>query len=211
MLSIFVFVFGKIVNNIENYPLYVLSGLIFWNFFVSSSNQMINKILESGGILKSVNIPPVIFPLSALISNLINFLITFVPFFALMIFFGYRPSWITLLIIPYIALFSMFTFGFSMILTSMNVFFRDIEMFWTSITPALFYATPVVYMVPADIKNYMLLNPFTHFMELARDILYWDRIPTLGHVVYPILITAVALFAGLSVYNILRKGFISQF
>ncbi|HSZ26284.1 MAG TPA: ABC transporter permease, partial [Cytophagaceae bacterium] len=56
MLSIFVFIFSQVINSVENYPLYVLSGLIFWNFFSSSSNQMLGKIVESGGILKSVNI-----------------------------------------------------------------------------------------------------------------------------------------------------------
>jgi ABC-type polysaccharide/polyol phosphate export permease len=211
MLSIFVFVFGKVINDIENYPLYVLSGLMFWNFFTSSSNQMINKILESGGILKSVNIPPIIFPLSALISNLMNFVITFIPFFGLMMVFGYKPSFVTLLLIPYLILFSIFTFGVSMILCCFNVYFRDVEMFWTTITPALFYATPVVYKSPESIQKYMIFNPFAHFMEMAREILYWNRIPSLESTLF---VTGLSLFfLGLAVlvYNNLRRGFIANF
>lgn len=211
MLSIFVFVFSKIINNVDNYPLYVLSGLIFWNFFVSSSNQMINKIIDSGGILKSVNIPPVIFPLSTLVSNLLNFLITFVPFFFLMMLFGYTPSFTTLLIVPCIVLFTVFTYGISMALASLNVFFRDIEMFWTTITPALFYATPVVYLTPEGLDNYMRWNPFAYFMALIRDVLYWDRVPSIENVVYTLGITIVAFLIGQFTYQALRKGFISNY
>ncbi len=220
MLSIFIFVFSQVINSIENYPLYVLSGLIFWNFFASSSNQMLNKIVESGGILKSVNIPPVIFPLAALMSNLINFLLTLIPFIGLMIYFGFRPDFITLLIIPTLILFVIFTFSISMILSCFNVYFRDVEMFWTTITPALFYATPVVYAAPPGMGLFMDLNPFAHFMELIRSILYrsqfenlyqemWQDIP------YRFLTTSLITFSffiiSLIVYNRLRKGFISNF
>ena len=220
MLSIFVFVFSQVISGVENYPLYVLSGLIFWNFFSSSSNQMLGKIVESGGILKSVNIPPVIFPLASLMSNFVNFLLTLIPFMVLMIYFGFRPGFITLLIIPVLILFVIFTFSFSLILSCFNVYFRDVEMFWTTITPALFYATPVVYEAPKGMGLFMTLNPFAHFMELIRDILYrsqfekfheymWQDIPyRFGTTSF---FTFVLLVISLLVYNKLRKGFISNF
>jgi ABC-type polysaccharide/polyol phosphate export permease len=220
MLSIFVFVFSQVISGVENYPLYVLSGLIFWNFFSSSSNQMLGKIVESGGILKSVNIPPVIFPLASLMSNFVNFLLTLIPFMVLMIYFGFRPGFITLLIIPVLILFVIFTFSFSLILSCFNVYFRDVEMFWTTITPALFYATPVVYEAPKGMGLFMTLNPFAHFMELIRDILYrsqfeklqvymWQDIPYRFFTTS--LFTFVLLMISLLVYNKLRKGFISNF
>lgn len=220
MLSVFVFVFQQVINNIENYPLYVLSGLIFWNFFSSSASQMLSKIVESGGILKSVNLPPVIFPLASLMSNFFNFLLTLIPFLGLMIYFGFRPDFVTLLIVPVLLLFVVFTFSFSLILSCFNVYFRDVEMFWTTITPALFYATPVVYAAPKGMGLFLTLNPFAHFMELIRDILYksqfekyhaemWEDLP------YRFLTTSAITFfvlvISLIVYNKLRKGFISNF
>jgi ABC-2 type transport system permease protein len=220
MLSIFVFVFSKVINNVENYPLYVLSGLIFWNFFTTSSTQIINKIHESGGILKSVNIPPVIFPLSALASNLINFFLTLIPFVLIMTYFGYRPGLITLLIIPTLILFVIFTFSVSLTLASLNVYFRDIEMFWSTITPALFYATPVVYAAPAEMGKFMLFNPFAHFMELIRDILYRSQFDEMAELVWndipfrfmtTSIITLVVFVISLFVYNKLKRGFISNF
>jgi len=220
MLSIFVFVFSKVINTVENYPLYVLSGLIFWNFFTSSTNQILSKIIESGGILKSVKIPPVIFPLSSLASNFINFLLTLIPFILLMVYFGFRPSVITLLAIPLLILFVTFTFSLSLILSCFNVYFRDIEMFWTTITPALFYATPVVYLVPAEMQGFMNFNPFAHFMELIRDIFYWSQFPAMNEYMWNDIgyrfmttsaITIILAMLSLLVYNKLRRGFISNF
>jgi len=220
MLAIFVFVFKQVINNVDNYPLYVLSGLIFWNFFSSSSNQILNKIIESGGILKSVNIPPIIFPLSALISNLINFLLTLIPFLLLMFYFGFRPSLVTLLIIPALILFVLFTFSVSLILSCFNVYFRDIEMFWTTITPALFYATPVVYEAPKNMNWFMVLNPFAHFIELIRDILYrsqfekYDELISMdipNRFLTTLLITVFSTTLSLFIYSKLRRGFISNF
>lgn len=211
MLSIFIFVLGNVIRGIENYPLYVLSGLMFWNFFTTSSNQMIAKILESGPILKSVNLPPVIFPLSTLVSNLVNFILTFFVFFAIMIFYGFHPSFVTLLLIPAILLFVVFTFGISLALATLNVYFRDVEMFWSSIAPALFYATPVVYMVPENLAKYMMFNPFAHFMALFREILYFNRVPEFISFLYPTLLATFFFGLGLFIYHKLKRGFISNY
>ncbi len=211
LLLIFIFVFKHIVSGIDRYPLYIISGLMFWNFFVSSSNQMINKILESGPILKSINVPPVIFPLSALVSNLVNFLLSLIPFVSIMIFYGFRPDWSTLLIIPALLLFTIFTFGISLTLSCLNVYFRDIEMFWTTITPALFYATPVVYKAPAEIEKVMMFNPFSHFINLFHEILYAGIIPSSSIWIACIALSTAAIGLGIFVYQKLRSGFISNF
>jgi ABC-type polysaccharide/polyol phosphate export permease len=211
LLLIFIFVFRHVVTGVDRYPLYVTSGLLFWNFFVSSSNQIINKILESGPILKAVNIPPIIFPLSSLVSNMANLLLSLIPFFGIMIFYGFRPDFSTILLIPAIAIFAVFTFGIALTLCCMNVFFRDVEMFWTTITPALFYATPVVYQVPAEMARVMLFNPFAHFINLFHDIIYNGTFPDAERW---LICTALALFSiafGLFVYKQLRKGFVSNF
>jgi ABC-type polysaccharide/polyol phosphate export permease len=146
-----------------------------------------------------------------LVSYLMNFLLTFIPFFLIMTLMGYLPSWETLLVIPVIAIFSVFIFGFCLILTCLNVYFRDVSMFWSTLLPALFYATPVVYQVPDSVLKYMKFNPFYHFMELIREVLYWNRIPDLFNIINCIVISLLALLAGLLVYSRLRKGFISYF
>ncbi|HWZ21979.1 MAG TPA: ABC transporter permease [Cytophagaceae bacterium] len=211
LLLIFIFVFGHVVSGINNYPLYVTSGLIIWTFFVSSSNQIINKILESGSILTSINIPAIIFPLSALISNLVNLLLSLIPFIGVMVFYGFRPDWNTLLFIPAIIIFTAFTFGVSLTLSCLNVYFRDVEMFWTTITPALFYATPVVYKVPPEMEKVMIFNPFAHYINLFHTILYDGNAPDAKSWLICIIMAVFVVLLSLFVYKKLKNGFISNF
>ena len=211
LLLIFIFVFKHIVTDIKNYELYVISGLMFWNFFVSSSNQIINKIIESSSILKSINVPPIIFPLSALVSNLVNFLLSLIPFIAIMLFYGFSPTWNTLLVLPALVLFTIFTFGISLTMSCLNVYFRDIEMFWNTITPALFYATPVVYKAPEELKTAMLFNPFSHFINIFHEILYAGNVPNSTLWLSCIGLALAAILLSLFTYQKLRAGFISNF
>jgi ABC-type polysaccharide/polyol phosphate export permease len=211
LLLIFIFVFQHVVSDIKNYPLYVTSGLILWTFFVSSSNQIINKILESSSILKSINVPPIIFPLSALMSNLVNLLLSLIPFVGVMVFYGFRPDWNTLLFIPAILIFTVFTFGVSLTLCCLNVYFRDVEMFWGTITPALFYATPVVYRVPAEMEKVMRFNPFSHYMNLFHTILYDGAAPSGMTWLICTSLAFVVMSFSLFVYRKLKDGFISNY
>jgi ABC-2 type transport system permease protein len=213
-LSIFVFIFSQAFADIENYPLFAMTGLIFWIFFSTTTNQIINSFIESAGILKSINVPPIVFPISAIAASLVNLFLSFIPFFFLMIFFGFQPSWINLLLFPFLFLFCLFVFGFSLILASVNVFFRDVGMLWSTILPALMYITPVAYsatLVPESMRWVMLFNPLYHYFEVFRDVLYYQRIPTLFFTATTIVMAVVFLFLGLLVFRKLRNGFISNF
>src|SRR6478609_1485752 len=162
-LTIFIVVFSRVFPSIENYPLFAITGLLFWNFFSTSSAQIINTIYEHAGILKSINVPPIVFPLSALVANLFNFVLSLIPFLILMFWFGLKLDLLLLTLIPFLILYSVFVFAISFMLACLNVYFRDISMFWNTVLPALFYATPVVYPVeqlPQSIRWLMLLNPF---------------------------------------------------
>ena len=211
-LGIFVFIFSKAFPTIENYPLYAITGLIFWTFFSTSSNQIISSIIESGAILKSFSIPPLVFPLSALVAALVNLAFSFIPFIGLMFFFGFQLKWVTLMIIPIILLFALFTFGFSLILCTLNVFFRDVSMFWGTINPAILYFTPVAYastLVPEHLRWLLQVNPLFHFFEIIRDVLYYGRFPSLYYLGTSTVITLVTVTLSVVIFNKLKRGFIS--
>jgi ABC-2 type transport system permease protein len=212
-LSIFVFIFSQAFNDIENYPLFVITGLIFWTFFNTASNNILVSLIDSAGIMKSINVPPIIFPLSATVSNLINLLLSLIPFFILMAFLGFRPSWSTFLLIPAILNFALFTFAFSLLLATFNVFFRDIGMFWNTINPAILYVTPIAYsntLIPEHLRWLMLFNPLYHYMEVFRSILYYKQLPDLYFVVSTTLISIFFLTVSLYTFKKLKKGFISS-
>ena len=84
-LVIFIVIFSSRFQ-IERYPLYALSGLIFWNFFNTTVNMVLNSIVASSSILKAMRIPPLIFPFSSSLSSLINLSLSLIPFFILVFF-----------------------------------------------------------------------------------------------------------------------------
>ncbi len=211
-LGIFVFIFSKAFPAIENYPLYAVTGLIFWTFFSTASNQIVVSILESAEILKSFSIPPIVFPLAALMSALVNLLFSFIPFTALMFFFGFELKWVTLMIIPVILLLAIFTFGLSLLLCSLNVYFRDVSMFWGTINPAILYFTPIAYastLVPEHLRWLLKLNPLFHYFEIIRDVLYFGRFPSLFYLGTSTMFAVFMLTFGVFTYNKLKRGFIS--
>lgn len=212
-LTIFIFIFNQAFPDIENYPLYALTGLIIWTFFSGTSIQIMNSIIDSAGILKSLGVPPIVFPLSYLVSSLINFLLSLIPFFALMLFFGFQPSMESLLIFPGLLLFGMFTFGSSLLLCSFNVFFRDVSMFYNTIMPALFYFTPIAYsfnLVPEKAKIFVKLNPIFHYIEFFREVLYHNNTPSISNILIICTLSLFFTILGIYTFNKLKRGFISH-
>lgn len=213
-LSIFTFVFSNVFPDIENYSLYALTGLIFWNFFSSSSGQLVVSVVEGAPVLKSINIPPEAYPIGVLLSQLMNLVLTFVPFAILLVIFEMKPSW-SILLFPFILiLFTCFTLGVGAIISAFNVYFRDIGLFWTAITPALFYATPVAFsasFVPEKFAWILQLNPLYHFIAGFREVLYYGKPPTLELWGIMIAIATASLLFGMWVFKKLKPGFVSNY
>ena len=213
-LSIFTFIFSNAFPNIDNYPLFAISAKIFWTYFANSSIQIVNSVISSAGILKSVNINSLIFPLSALFAETFNLLLSFIPFGILMFLFGFEPSWELLLLIPAIILFMFFTLGFSLILCALNVFYRDVGILWGTLMPALFYFTPIAYsyeVIPKSYQWVVKFNPLFHYIDLFRQILYYNEFPSLELLVTTTLLSIVFFGTGWFTYKKLERGFISNF
>lgn len=182
-LLIFIVIFSKQFPSMENYVLFATSGLILWFFFSNVTSQSVGNIVGSSGIIKSLSIPSVFFPLSEVLSELFNLLLTLVVFVIVMNWFGLQYHLSLILIIPCTILLALFAFGVSLFLCSLNVFFRDVGIIWTTIQPALFYMTPIGYpenAIPEQFKFVIKMNPIYYFIKLGRTIftepgnLTWD-------------------------------------
>lgn len=212
-LVIFNFVFGLAFDFIENYSLYVLTGLVFWMYFSNASNEIIASLMRNGSLIKSISIPIHIYPISSLITELVNLFFTFIAFFILMIFFGLEFSWETLLIIPVILLFSLFILGFSTMLSVLNVYLRDISILWNTINPALFYLTPIAFTMDIVPQNYhwiLKLNPLYYFFDAVRAILYSNSAPSINVWLYMLILTVISVLLGVFTVKKMRRGLISN-
>ncbi len=213
-LMIFTFVFGKVFSEIDRYPLYALTGLVFWIYFSTTTVQVIESIINSSGVLKSINVPTIAFPLAAQLASLISLFLSLIPFFILMMLFGLKLGWESLLFFPVVILFSCFTFGVSIILTSFNVYFRDVQMAWSSFMPAIFYSTPIAYtssLIPEKFLWVIKLNPLYHYIGALREILYYNHIPSLTTFLIIGGIGLSTLFVGILIFMRLERGFVSQY
>lgn len=212
-LIIFNFVFSQAFLTIENYSLYVLTGLIFWQFFSNATNTTIQSFITSSSIIKTINIPIHLFPLSSIGTEIVALLISLLPFWGLMYFFGLQFSWHFILLIPSIYLFALMCYGLSVFLGVLNVYLRDVSILWNTVNPALFYLTPIAYddsIIPEKYLIVLKMNPLYHFFKVFRDILYENSVPSLKSW---IIISVIAFGAwGLGKLTLwkLEKGIISN-
>jgi len=213
IMYIFIFVFSSVFVEIENYPLYLLSGLIFWYFFTNASNEIVFSFIKGQGIIKSLSIPRSVLPLSGILSSFIHLLFTLFPFFIVMNFYGLVWSWHIFLLIPALVLFTIFIFGLCLALASVNVYFRDISMLWSTLLMFIFYSSPIVYgrtIVPDRFSFIVKFNPISYYMELFRSALYYNRIAAIDVWLIATAFSFSFLLVGFMIYRKLRKGFVSN-
>lgn len=213
-LAIFSFIFSNAFPDVKNYPLYVLTGLIFWNYFSNATNATISSVINSRGVLKSINVQTIALPISEVLATLINLLLSFIPFSILMYFFGAKVGPETLLLVVLLILFTFFALGIGLFVCAFNIYFRDVGILYTTLTPALFYFTPIAYsasLIPERFILIVKLNPLYHFMEFFRAILYYNQVPGLS--AWAIILTLTLLSFGIGLYTFVRleKGFISNY
>ncbi|WP_345078854.1 ABC transporter permease [Nemorincola caseinilytica] len=210
-LLIFTVIF-KQRSGIDNYVLYATSGLIFWFFFSNSTSQSVSSIIGSAGLLKALNIPSYFFPLSEVLGELFNLLLTLIVFLIIMHWGGLVYDLRLLLIVPCVAMFAIFVYGLNLLLCSMNVFFRDIGIIWGTIQPALFFLTPIAIPetdIPTEYRTIIVNNPIYFFIRLGRGIFYNPEPPSSQLWISCAIIALSMFLVGQFVFNRLKNQFIS--
>lgn len=213
-LGIFLLIFSEAFPQVENYPVFALSGLIFWSFFATSSGHIMGALVENASVLRSLAVPPLVFPLAQLFAGLFNLAMSLLPFGIILHLFGRTPHLTDLLVLPLVALFGAFLFGLSLALSALNVFFRDIGLLWNALLPAFFYITPIAYpadLVPERMRWVVEANPLFHYIDAFREVLYHGRTP-LGETW--LLLGGLAILAGITgswAFRVLRPGFIANY
>ena len=188
---------------IENFPVYVLSGQIIFSFFSESTVQAMNSVIAGEGIIKKIYIPKYIFPLARILSSLVNLLFSFIAF-VLVFIFTKAPfhTTIFLILIPIIYVF-VFSLGIAMLLSSMAVFFRDITYLYGVFLTLLMYLTPLFYpieIIPEWAIPIMGFNPLYHFIDYFRDLALRGIIPDLWSNMVCIGFAFSALCCGIYVF-----------
>ena len=171
--------------DVKTYPVYLLSGLISWNFFSQTTLQTNNTLVWGSGLLKRVYIPRTIFAVSVLGNGLMNFTLALFPLTIVMLIFGH-PLKVTLLLLPIPLLFTaMFTLGVALMVSTLSVFYTDVVDIYNIFLSIWFYLTPVFYpisILPPRVAAILKWNPMSQLLELFRALIYYGEFPSLSSI-----------------------------
>jgi lipopolysaccharide transport system permease protein len=211
MMGILVMIFGGVVHlTIENYPAFVLSGLLPWTFCQMGVTNAATSLSRASGLVKRVRIPREFVPLSALMAGLVHFLISLLMLFGLMWFMRVRISPFVMFLPIVISIQLVFLTGACLLIATLNVLYRDIEYILSPALQALFYFTPTFYplsYVPKQWLRWYLMNPMAGIIELYRNVLVagW---PASTMVLQMAVITSlITLTVGVIVFRRLEPNF----
>ena len=194
-----------------NYLVYLMSGLVLFNYFNEASNLAMSSIVANFSLINKVYMPKYIFPLSKCIFVGINFLLTLIPLYAIIFITGTGVN-IHHLLLPYVFLcLFLFTVGMGFILATISVFMRDMFYIYGVLITLWTYLTPIMYdvaIIPEKFQFFMKLNPMYWFLDFARQIILYNQVPGINCFIYCAIIALSFLFAGMYIFKKKQDKFI---
>lgn len=204
MMVVITVVFSTLFRqNIEHFPIYYLSGSLIFSFSSETTSNALYSIIGNAALMKKVYIPKYLFPVSKVMSGLINLGFSLAAMFLVMLAMGVEYR-ITLLLLP-IPIFYTFLFatGLGLFLSAATVFFRDISHFYGIFVMAWTYFTPIFYPVdilPDTARKVMYLNPMYHYVNYTRELILYGRFPSMKENLICFLFGAIMLLIGILVF-----------
>jgi ABC-2 type transport system permease protein len=169
-------VFLKAKGNppIPHYPVYLLLGIVLWNYFAEVTAGSVGSIVGKGELLRKINFPKYVIILSGSFSAFINLLINFVVIGIFMLFGHVGLTWHALIIVPLVAELFIFSIALAFFLSALYVRFRDVSYIWEVVLQGAFYATPILYplsLIPHRAAKFLILSPIAQIIQDARHVL----------------------------------------
>lgn len=212
MVSVYSFVVGVVFRNlsIPHYPLFVLCGIICYNYFTLAWAQGTSSVVASAALVKGVSVRREVIPISSVLANGIHFLMQFalVLVFTLAAGLSVTSAWLWLPVPILILVVSVS--GLVLFFSTLDVYLRDTRYVVESVCLVLLWLTPVFYsesMVPAKFRTLYLLNPISAAVTCMRQIVIAGRIPDFEPIAYGLLSAGVMLAAGLLIFDSMKKNF----
>lgn len=186
-------------NSLEHYPVYVLSGLIVWNFFVQTTTFAMNSLVWGGSLIKRIYVPRSVFAVASLGNGLVNLGLSLIPLVAIMLVIGHS-FFVTWWVMPLaVLLLSMFALGVALFLSILAAFFTDILEVYQVVLQAWFFLTPIMYpktILPPQWAWFLNLNPMYDLLEIFRTPIYQGYLPGPNTFAAAVVAAGVSLLVG---------------
>lgn len=200
MMLVLTLVFSGLFGlRLPNYPVYLLAGLLLWNFFAQATIAATNEIIWGASLVKRIYVPRTIFAVTTVGTGLINLILALVPLLLIMLVLRV-PVGPALLSLPLpILLTVMFALGIGLFVSSLAVYFADIVEIYQIVLTAWMYLTPIIYpidIIPRQYHWFFNLNPMYHLVTLFREPICHNTLAPLNTVGIAALIAVAALVVG---------------
>lgn len=198
----------RVGTNIPKYPLYLLLGIIMFNSFQRATIDSTRVIRENRWIIKSINFPRESLVSSIVLKTLFSHIFEMILFTALALLFKSPLSGI--IFYPLILIFFyIFIFGTSLILSSLTVYFLDMQNVWAFVSRLIWLGTPIFYAIGGQTRLFFvsLLNPMYYFITISRDVMVYMKMPQVWMIIGAIVYSLLFLVIGLLLFNKLKIKF----
>lgn len=217
LLQLFVYniAFSIIMKtDIEKFYLFLFVALVPWIFFSTCLSSGTTVIYAQQDMVKKIYFPREVLPIAFTTSQLINMLLSFIVIFIVVFCSGVKIEAMAFLYLPVIILIEyILALGITLLVSALNVYFRDLEHIMSIISMAWMYLTPVLYsvdMVPEKLRSLFYLNPMTTITIAYRDILYYGRTPKMDTLINAAILGIVILFIGEFIFSKLQRYFAEE-
>ncbi|MDD5455300.1 MAG: ABC transporter permease [Candidatus Ratteibacteria bacterium] len=198
----------RVGSKIQDYPFYLLLGIIMFNFFQHATTDATEVIRKDRILIKSINFPKECLIGATVLKSLFSHMFEIIILIGFLIFFKISP-WNIIIYPAILFLLSIFVFGISLILSSLTIYFVDLNNMWMFIARLIWLGTPIFYAIEGQERLLFinLFNPMYYFITIARETIIYAKIPQLWLIFGAIGYSFAFLFVGLLIFNKLKTKF----
>jgi ABC-2 type transport system permease protein len=165
---IYVF-FTQIIHvgrGIPHYGVYLLTGIVLWNYFSEATGNCVNCLVAREAILRKIRFPRMVVPLAVSLTAMFNLAMNFIVVLVFALVSGIAPAWSWLELLPIVLGFMVLATGIGMFLSVTYVRYRDVAPIWEVLSQVLFYATPIMYTATSyrGLEHIAMLSPLAVLM-----------------------------------------------
>lgn len=210
-ILIYVIVFSKLMNarlpdtvGHFSYSVYLCAGMISWGLFAELMGRFPGVFVSNGNLIKKMSFPRICLPITALVSSLMNFTVTFAVLIVVLLVLGVRPSMVWFSLIPLVGILLIFALGLGVLLAVLNVFFRDVGPMFAIVTQFWFWATPIVYPVsilPDWLAEWMVWNPMAIIVQGFQNVILYGSHPSYMSLAGVFILAVVLCYLAMKLYT----------
>ena len=214
MLVVYTVAFKYVIKlKVPNFTIFLFSALLPWTFLSSSLSMGVTSITENSNLVKKVYFPREVLPLSIVLVNLFHFFLTFVVLIPALLFFKVQLGFSFFFLAVIIFFQTLFVLGLTLIVSALNVYYRDMKHFLEVLLQLWFWLTPIIWsvsLIPDKYRDYAYLNPFTPYVKAYRDIILDNSIPHPLMLAIVIVIGVVVFLLGAFVFHKKQRRFAEE-